>query len=152
MTREELMGDPYVAAFPELLPFWEAAARGVLLLPRCTGCGQVHWHPRPYCPFCRCEALQWEAAGARGTLHTFTVIARGDEPADMLAYVALEEGVLLLTSIVDADPAELRIGMPVWLGFRATPEGRMAPVFRCQAGPCGSRAQRWVTVGMSNTP
>jgi uncharacterized OB-fold protein len=133
MSREELLRDPYVAAFPELLQFWEAAARGVLLLPRCTRCGEVHWHPRPQCPFCRCETLQWAAASGRGTLHTFTVIQRGAALPDVLAYVALEEGVLVLTNIVDADPELLRIGMPVRVAFRATPEGRMAPVFMVAA-------------------
>jgi len=129
MSRDELLNDPYVAAFPELLPFWEAAGRGVLLLPRCTRCGEVHWHPRAQCPFCRCEVLQWEEASGEGTLHTFTIIERRGVPSDVLAYVELREGVLILTNIVDTDPGLLRIGMPVRARFRATPEGRLAPVF-----------------------
>jgi uncharacterized OB-fold protein len=35
-----------------------------------------------------------------------------------------------MTNIVDADPEHLHIGMVVRCGFRATAEGRHAPVFR----------------------
>ncbi len=134
MTRDELLRDPYVAAFPELVPFWEAAARSVLLLPRCTVCGATHWHPRAQCPFCRSDALRWEQASGRGTLHTFTVIRRPHGAPDLLAYVRLEEGPLMLTSIVgEEQPERLRIGDAVQVTFRAVPEGRWAPVFRCQA-------------------
>lgn len=129
MTQEELLRDPYVAAFPENLAFWEAAVRGVLVLPRCKACGETHWHPRAHCPFCRSDALEWQAASGRGTLHTFTII-RGKDAAHVLAYVQLEEGPLMLTNIVDQPFEELRIGMHVQVQFRATPQGRMAPVFR----------------------
>ncbi|TFY97176.1 Zn-ribbon domain-containing OB-fold protein [Ramlibacter humi] len=121
--------DPYAAAFPEHLPFWQAAAEGRLLLPRCADCGWTHWHPRAHCPFCWSGTVRWEVACARARLHTFTVIPRNGS-STVLAYVRLEEGPLMLTNVVDADPGALRIGMPLVAAFRATPEGRMAPVFR----------------------
>ena len=131
MTPEELALDPYVAAFPEIAPFWQAAARGSLVLPRCTQCGQTHWHPRAQCPFCRAEAIEWHAASGRATLHTFTEIQRADGNY-VLAYAQLEEGPLVLTNIVDADAAALRIGASLQVAFRPAKEGRTAPVFR----PC----------------
>lgn len=124
-----LAGDPYVAAFPENLPFWEAAARGTLLLPRCADCGQAHWHPRPHCPYCRSEAMRWEEASGRGTIHACTVIRRPDSHY-VLAYVQVEEGPLMMTNIIDAAPEDLHIEMAVRCDFRATAEGRHAPVFR----------------------
>jgi len=129
MTHDDLLSDPYVAAYPELLPFWQAAGQGVLLLPWCTACGQTHWHPQGQCPFCRCPTLRWEAASGRATLHTFTAIARRDAATDLLAYVALQEGPLVLTRIVEADAAQLRIGMPLQVRFHPTPQGRCAPCF-----------------------
>ena len=126
---QNLAHDPYVAAFPENLPFWEAAARRVLLLPRCTDCGQSHWHPRPHCPHCRSDAVQWKQASGRGTLHAFTVIRRAGGPY-VLAYVQVEEGPLMMTNIIDTPPEDLRIGMAVQCAFRATAEGRHAPVFK----------------------
>lgn len=130
MTPEMLDQDPYVAAFPELRPFWEATARGVLLLPRCRACGETHWHPRAQCPFCRSTELEWFAASGRATLHTYTVVHRPDGN-HVLAYAKLHEGPLVLTNIVDTGAdAVLQVGMPLQLAFRATREGRMAPVFR----------------------
>jgi uncharacterized OB-fold protein len=120
--------DPYVVAFPEIREFWQAAERGEFLLPRCADCGEVHWFPRAACPSCRSGSLRWERARGRATLHTFTVL---DRPSGrtLLAYVQLEEGPLMLTNVVDADVASLRIGMPLQVAFRRTPEGRNAPVF-----------------------
>ena len=126
---DPLSSDPYVAAFPEILAFWQAAERDELVLPRCADCGEVHWFPRAACPFCRSEAIRWERASGRATLHTFPVLER---PAGrtLLAYAKLAEGPLVLTNLVDADVATLRIGMPLQVAFRRTAEGRNAPVFR----------------------
>jgi uncharacterized OB-fold protein len=126
----DLTTDPYVAAFPENVPFWEAAAQGVFLLPRCRQCGKAHWHPRAHCPMCRSADIEWVKASGRASLHTFTVIRLPGAPT-ILAYAELEEGPRIMTNIVDADPEGLRIGMPLQVAFRATPEGRQAPVFRC---------------------
>lgn len=123
------MNDPYVEAFPEIRPFWDAAARGELLLPRCRGCSQTHWHPRAQCPFCRSTDIRWFTASGRGTLHTWTVIHRPDSTY-VLAYAKLDEGPLVMTNIVDADAATLQVGLSLRVAFRATKEGRMAPVFR----------------------
>ena len=47
-----------------------------------------------------------------------------------MAYVELEEGVRMLTNIVDCTPEEVSIGMPVEVAFEdATPEISI-PLFR----------------------
>lgn len=130
MTSESIWKtDPYVAAFPELLLFWEATARGVLLLPRCRACGEVHWHPRVHCPGCRSDDLEWIEAKGRGVLHTFTLVRRPGENT-LLAYVRIDEGPLLMTNIVGVEPDALHVGMPMQVEFCVTQEGRIAPVFR----------------------
>ena len=129
MSDDLLAADPYVAAFPEHLPFWQAAERGVLLLPRCTRCGRTHWHPRASCPLCRATDLEWQAASGLATLHTYPVIPR-PEGATVLAYVQLAEGPLMMTNVVDADPGALAIGAALEVTFRRTPEGRSAPMWR----------------------
>ena len=131
MSTNEITRAPYLAAFPENLPFWDAAARGELLLPRCAQCNEVHWHPRAHCPFCRSDALRWERASGKARLHTFTILGRSDA-AYVLAYVQLHEGPLMLTNVVGVEPSPqaLSIGMPLQVEFRQTPQGRSAPVFR----------------------
>jgi uncharacterized OB-fold protein len=134
MSDELLAADPYVAAFPEHLPFWQAAERGVLLLPRCARCGQTHWHPRASCPFCRATEVGWHAASGRATLYTYSVIARPDG-ATVLAYVQLAEGPLMMSNVVDANPEALAVGAALEVAFRRTMQGRSAPVWRL--GPNG---------------
>ena len=66
---------------------------------------------------------------ARGTVYTFTVTHQNqapgfrDELPYVLAYVELDEGVRMLTNIVDCAPDAVRIGMPVEVVFEdVTPE------------------------------
>ncbi|QHE87322.1 Zn-ribbon domain-containing OB-fold protein [Hydrogenophaga sp. BPS33] len=120
--------DPYVAAFPETAPFWEASRRGALVLPWCEDCGRSHWHPRPFCPLCGASRLVWRLSTGRGQLYSFSVDRKAAVPV-VVAYVALDDGPLLMTNIVGTDPGELQIGQAVQVAFRAAPESRMVPVF-----------------------
>jgi len=126
---EQLEADPYVAANPELRGYWEAAERDILLVPRCNACGKFHWHPRCLCPLCGSADLTPVEASGRGKLHSFSIIRRSARP-HVLAWVRLQEGPLMMTEVVDAATEALRIGMPLQVAFRRTPQGRKAPVFR----------------------
>jgi len=121
--------DPYVESFPEMAPFWAAAARGVFLVPRCTRCGEVHWHPRAHCPLCHSADLMWVEATGRGSIYSFSVVRRSNQPY-VLAYVQIDEGPILMTNLVDCEPGTIEVGMAVEVGFRPTAQGRHAPVFR----------------------
>ena len=46
-----------------------------------------------------------------------------------IAYVTLEEGVSMMTNIVDCDLDALRIGQPVRVVFKATEGGPPVPMF-----------------------
>ncbi|WP_088156148.1 Zn-ribbon domain-containing OB-fold protein [Achromobacter xylosoxidans] len=125
---KNLEQDPYAQANPETLPFWEAAAQGRLVLPRCRACGQCHWYPRGICPLCGSASLDWVDAQGSGTLYSFSVMRASAQPY-AIAYVQLAEGPLLLTNIVDCDLDRLRIGQAMRAAFRPAPEGRCSPVF-----------------------
>lgn len=127
-TEATVSPDPFVEAFPENRPFWEAAARGVFLVPRCTACGKVHWHPRAHCPFCHGAAVSWIEASGRGKVYSYTVVRRRESPY-VLAWVRIEEGPILMTNVVDCELQAVYIDMPVNVGFRPTIHGRHAPVF-----------------------
>jgi uncharacterized OB-fold protein len=124
----DLAKDPYVAAFPETLPFWAAAANGVFMLPRCKRCTKVHWHPRAFCPFCHDTDLEWIAASGRGKVYSYSIVRHPKAPY-VLAYVEIEEGLLLMSNIVDCEFDAVHVDMPVQVQMRATAEGRHAPVF-----------------------
>jgi uncharacterized OB-fold protein len=108
-------------------PFFDAAREGKLLLKRCLACKELHYYPRALCPFCASERTEWLAAQGHGTIYSFSVMRRA-QPPYAIAYVRLEEGVTLLTNLVDCDFDRLRIGDAVRVVFK--PQGEeIIPMF-----------------------
>ncbi len=120
--------DPFVAANPENLPFWQAAEAGRLLGKHCTDCGRHHWYPRSICPFCGSANTAWVQLSGRGRIHAFSTLRRASPPYTV-AYVELVEGPRMLTNLVDMAEADMQIGAPVRVVFHRTAEGRQAPKF-----------------------
>ena len=114
---------------PETKPFWEAAAQGRLLIKKCLTCGRVHFYPRAICPFCGSDKTEWVTASGRGTVYSYSVMRRVPVPY-ALAYVTLEEGVSMMTNIVDCDLDAIRIGQPVTVIFKPSEGGPPVPMFR----------------------
>jgi uncharacterized protein len=114
---------------PDNKEFWAATAEGRLLLRRCDDCRSFIWYPRPFCPTCGGLRTSWAEASGRGTVYTFTVVHRSVVPGYreavpyVVGYVELAEGPRVMTNIVDVDPAEVSIGMPVSVVFTDTGEG-----------------------------
>ena len=109
--------------------YWEACQRRELVVQRCLDCGRLRHYPRALCPACLSQRVEWVRCSGRGTVYTFTVTHQNQSPGFrdalpyVLAYVELEEGVRLLTNIVECAPEAVRIGMPVAVVFEdATPE------------------------------
>lgn len=117
---------PQVA--PDNTEFWEAARAGRLLVKHCKSCGKPHWYPRTLCPFCMGET-EWKQASGRGTIYSFSVTRRAGPTPFCIAYVTLEEGVTMMTNIVDCDLDTVRIGQEVKLTFTPTDDGPPVPTF-----------------------
>ncbi len=115
---------------PETAEFWRAAASGQLLLKRCGACSRHHWYPRSICPLCGSDDTRWEPASGRGTVYAVTVTYKAGPLPYALAYVRLEEGVTLMTNIVDCDLEAVRIGDPVQVTFKPCEGGHAVPMFR----------------------
>jgi len=113
---------------PETRPFWEAAAAGRLLVGKCKTCGKSHYYPRALCPVCGSDATEWVEATGRGTVYSYSVMRRLPVPY-ALAYVILDEGVTMMTNIVDCDLDAIRIGQRVRLVFKPTEGGPPVPMF-----------------------
>lgn len=112
-------------------PFWDGIAEGKLRLQRCGGCGRCIFFPRAVCPHCMSAELEWVDASGRGTVHSVTVVHRAPPGFDDVPYpvalVDLEEGVRMMTRIVDVDPADVRIGQQVEVAIQGDPA---LPYFR----------------------
>ena len=109
-------------------PFFDAAREGRLLLKHCLACGELHYYPRAVCPFCSSERTEWVDARGRGRIYSYSVMRRVETPY-AIAYVTLEEGVTMLTNLVDCDLDRLRIDAPVRLVFKPAEGGEMIPMF-----------------------
>jgi uncharacterized OB-fold protein len=121
-----------------LRDFWAGAAHGELRIPRCRACAAWCWYPRERCRACGAAELAWTVTSGRGTLFSFAVVRRALHApfAPLVPYatglVALAEdpAVRLVTRLVDCDPEELRIDLPLHAVFRplAFPGAERAPI------------------------
>jgi uncharacterized OB-fold protein len=106
-------------------PFYAAAARHELVMPRCESCREIVWYPEAVCP-ADAGALAWEPVSGDATLFSWAVVERAFLPAFadrvpfVTALVALSEDarVRLPTYIVDAEPSALIPDAPVRVVFR----------------------------------
>lgn len=119
---------PAPVLFPGDEPFWEAARRGELWAKRCRACDALHYYPRAHCPFCGSEQTEWHPLSGRGTVHSYSIVARSPRPMAP-AIIETPEGLKLHSVIVDADVHALRIGDAVTLRFVETQDGPPAPAF-----------------------
>jgi uncharacterized OB-fold protein len=127
-------------------PYFAAAARGELQIPRCDACGAFVWYPAANCSSCGGEAMTWTRVSGRGTLFSWAVVRRAFLPAFedkvpfVTALVAIDEdpSVRIPTYIVDTEPDALVADQKVVvdfqpLSFTTVPDRSVVvPVFRPQ--------------------
>ena len=123
---------------PDAAFFWEGAARGELLGQRCADCSRLTHPPRPMCPACHSTRREIVKLSGRGTVYSW-VIPRHPAPvgfaeAPIVALIELEEGIRLVSNLVEVEPGAVRNGLPVEVCFAPTRGGRAVPVFRPRTG------------------
>ena len=116
--------------------FWDGVARGELLLQRCASCHELRQPPSPMCP--KCSSLEWDTQRAVGRARVYSWIASG-HPSDaasdarIVALLDLEEGVRMVSNLIDVALADVRHGLEVELTF-AEYDGVRLPQFRPSDG------------------
>ncbi|HUI26588.1 MAG TPA: Zn-ribbon domain-containing OB-fold protein [Candidatus Kryptonia bacterium] len=119
---------PLPSPSPDSRPFWDAAKRHELQLPRCRDCAEFFFYPRHVCPRCLGERIEWRRVSGDGTVYSFTVVRRPPNRAFVdvpyvLAIVELAEGPRMTTNIVGCRPEDVRCNLPVTVVFEdVTPE------------------------------
>lgn len=100
--------------------YWTAGAVGELRIQRCRACGLWQDPPTPVCRSCYSAQVIDELASGKATVATFTINHQQWSPTAtpdpyVIAIVELreQEGLRLLTNIVNCRVDEVRIGMPV---------------------------------------
>ena len=117
--------------------WWEGVQTGKLLIQRCAGCGALRHPPRPMCP--RCQSLDWDTveSSGKGVVYSFVVSHYPQVPAFdyplAIGLIELEEGTRLVSNVIDVDPADVHVGMPVEVVFEAVEDDWKLPLFRPSA-------------------
>ena len=123
---------PRTISSPRILPesaaYWQAANDGRLLLKKCADCAEVHFYPRDICPQCLSDRTEWFEAAGTGTVYSFSTMGKG-AAAYTLAYVTLDEGVSMLTNLVDCEPDTLAINQRVKAVFKPAEGGQAVVMF-----------------------
>ena len=114
---------------PEVQAFFQAAAEGRLLYKRCEACGRPHHPPRSICPHCHSDHTQWQASDGRGEVYSASMLRRGVPVPYCVAYVTLDEGVTMMSDLVDFGDATPPVGTRVQVRFVAAEGGAKVPMF-----------------------
>jgi uncharacterized OB-fold protein len=116
--------------------FYDFCKQGTLHFQRCQSCAAWRHVPREMCADCGSWDWSWEPSSGRGKVFSWTVVALPLHPAFQAdapyapVIVEMEEGVRLLSRIVDVEPDALEIDMPVEVCFEAVTPDVSLPLFR----------------------
>jgi uncharacterized OB-fold protein len=120
-------------------PFFDAAKRGELVMPRCenghfSAPTQGYSGPVARCHYCLSSSFEWQPVSGRASLVSWTVLHfRNQEPATRIAgIVELEEGPWIKALIDVDDDSVLHAGGPLRLNFAETGadgDGERIPAF-----------------------
>ena len=124
--------------------FYDGCKAHKLTIQRCTACGKFRFPPQPMCPECNSLGSEWAPVSGEGKVFTFTVIPHFEPravpmatwPADgypinvAIIELADADGVHLASNIVDCDPKDIKVGMPVEVVFDDVTADVTLPKFR----------------------
>lgn len=109
---------------------------GELRFQKCSKCCSFRHVPREICAHCSATEWEWVRSKGRGTVYTWTGVERALHPAfaNETPYapvvVEMDEGVRILSRMVDCPQEELRIGLPVEVEFVQVTDAVTLPFFR----------------------
>jgi uncharacterized OB-fold protein len=121
-------------------PYWEAAARHVLAVARCSRCRAWVMPPDLTCPSCLSTdpGFTFEPVSGRGTVRSWTVMRQSflpvfaDEVPFLLVDVELAESpdVRMIGRLLDGPDAPVQLGSAVTVAFEDVAPGVAVPAFR----------------------
>lgn len=117
-------------------PYFEGAKQGELRLQRCDACGHSWFPPSKNCPRCLSTEWQWVKASGRGRVWSWIVMHQRyfkAFEADLrynVAFIELDEGPRLMSTLVDVAPDQIRCDMPVTVTFEDATDEIAVPKFR----------------------
>lgn len=129
---------PLPTPSPEDAPFWDGCRQHKLMIRRCNACTRFFHPPMPSCGYCGSTDVDWREVPGEGTVFTYTVAhhavhkaLKGHTPYNVVV-VLLDncDEVRLVSNLVDTEPDQIRVGMPVQVHWEEVGEGFVLPRFR----------------------
>lgn len=120
---------------PAARPFWEGLRERRILLQYSPSSGEYVFYPRVLAPGTLADDLEWREASGAATLYSFTIARRPTAPPwrdrapQVIAIVELAEGPRLTSELVNAQPAEVKVGMPLRPVFSTDETGQTLLLF-----------------------
>ena len=125
-TNELMAVEPNV--LPDVAEYWNGANRGKLLIKTCMDCCRNHFYPRAICPHCLSANTAWIEASGKGWIYSYSTMGEG-ALSYTLAYITLEEGVTMMSNLVQCELKTISIGQPVKVVFGRSATGQAVPLF-----------------------
>lgn len=124
---------------PDTAHYWEGMKVGELRIQFCHACQRHFFYARPFCKYCTSRDVAWVVASGKARLVSYIINHReipgmqGFSP--VIALVELEEGVRMMSNLVDieADPESISLDMPLSVRFVSRGES-VLPVFTADEG------------------
>ena len=123
---------------PDTAFFWNGLREHKLLIQRCRGCGALRNPPQAMCP--KCRSLDWDAieSSGRGTVYSYVMPHQPRFPffdyPYLVALVALDEGVRIVSNLCDIEPADVTVGTPVEVCYQTFDNDLVLHQFRPTEG------------------
>lgn len=127
---------PVPVADGDSIRFWEGCNEGKLLIQQCGDCDEYIFYPRIVCPNCMSEHVEWIESSGIGKVYSYTVVRRAapafkEDLPFVVAMIELDEGVRMLSNIVECEIEDVHCDMPVKVTFEKREEMAL-PMFK----PC----------------
>lgn len=103
--------------------YFEGTAAGELRVRKCNSCGTLFRFAHAWCPDCWSQDLDFVVSSGLGKVETFTVVHQApyesfeDRIPYVIALIELEEGVRMMSNVIDCQPQDVHIGMNVQAVF-----------------------------------
>ena len=125
---------PPPTTHPDNEEFWKGVKNNQLLFQRCADCGQWLHPPRPMCPKCRSLNTEWAPSRGKGRISSWVTYRETPHPGLRVPYsvvlVELEEGIRIISNMLDVSPEQIHIGMPVEVVFDKVTDELILPKFK----------------------
>jgi len=115
--------------------FWQGGANGDLMIYHCDACQQYFHPPTPVCIHCLSDNVKPKKVSGRGRVASFTINYQKWHPdlevPFVIAIIELHEqvGLRFVSNIIDINPEDVCIDMPVCVTFKAI-EDVWLPLFK----------------------